>query len=126
MIPGSPPRRSRRSGPLAIRPNLIVNRRRVNAEAGLAELAGETVAKLFESIPGVSGVDTNEIQFKDGAAGVLLEFSFPASGYTVVQMHAMRIDDGVLTTMALSTEKSRCTPEEQLRLKNCLASAARA
>lgn len=109
---------------LPVRPNLIINRRRVDAGSDLAQLAAETCTQLFDTIPGISGIDTNELKFKDGVDGVVLEFSFPTAGYTVVQLHAMRVDGDVLTSMALCTEKSRLSPEEHRRFMSSLASAS--
>ncbi|MCC7382017.1 MAG: hypothetical protein IT384_09315 [Deltaproteobacteria bacterium] len=109
---------------LPVRPNLIVNRRRVAAGTDIAQLAAETCTQLLETIPGISGIETHALSFKDGVEGVLLELSFPTAGYTVVQLHAMRVDGDVLTSMVISTEKSRLSPDELRRFKSSLASAA--
>lgn len=109
---------------LPVRPNLNVNRRRLPAPRDIAQLAADTCSELFETVPGVSGIETHELKFKDGVDGVVLEFSFPMAGYTVVQLHAMRVDGDVLTTMAICTEKSRLSPEEHRRFMGSLASAS--
>ena len=109
---------------LPVRPNLNVNRRRLPAPREIVQLAADTCTELFETVPGVSGIETHELKFKDGVDGVVLEFSFPMAGYTVVQLHAMRIDGDVLTTMAICTEKSRLSAEEHRRFMGSLASAS--
>jgi hypothetical protein len=102
----------------------VVNRRKIEAGRSLDEVAGDTCAELFQTIPGISEIDTNELAFKDGAQGVLLEYSFATAGFTVVQLHALRLDGDVLTSMAISTEKSRLSPQERDRFRRSLASAS--
>src|SRR5687768_5333769 len=109
---------------VAVRPNLVVNRRKIEAGRGLDEVAGETCSELFQTIPGISEINTSELEFKDGAQGVLLEYSFATAGFTVMQLHALRLDGDVLTSMAISTEKSRLSREEQERFRRSLASAS--
>src|SRR5262245_33313452 len=79
-----------------VRPNLIVHRRKIEAE-DIADVAATICDQLMKSIEGLSEIATSELVFKDGVEGMLLEFSFPAVGnYSVVQMQALRIDAGVL------------------------------
>ncbi len=109
---------------MPVRPNLVVHRRTVGEQQNLAEVASTVCDELMQSIEGLSKIATSELVFEDGASGMLLEFSFPAVGsYEVVQLHAMRMDGGVLTSLTLCTEGSRITPEVHRRYRECLASA---
>ena len=48
----------------------------------------------------------------DGAEGVLLAYSLSApKGLEVCQFRAMRLDDGMLTTLTVSTERAQLTDE---------------
>jgi len=106
-----------------VRPNLIVHRKKIGDEH-VADVAATVCDQLMKSIEGVSEIAASQLVFKDGAEGMLLEFSFPAVGnYSVVQMQALRIDAGVLTTLTLCTEMSRLTPQEHVRFRACLSSA---
>jgi hypothetical protein len=108
-----------------VRPNLVVHRRTVGEQKDLADVASSVCDQLMRSIDGLSKIATSELVFDDGVTGMLLEYSFPAVGsYEVVQLHAMRLDGGVLTSLTLCTEGSRVTPEVHRRYRECLSSAS--
>ena len=108
---------------MPVRPNLVVHRRTVG-EKDLADVTASVCDQLMKSIDGLSKIATSELVFKDGVSGMLLEYSFPAVGsYEVVQLHAMRLDGEVLTSLTLCTEGSRITPEVHRQYRECLSSA---
>jgi hypothetical protein len=92
----------------AVRPNLTVTRVQVE-HPDLAAIAARAADELLDRIKGVQGLRTTELEFADGAKGLLLEYAFPLMGFTVVQLQAMRIDGDTLTTLVLCTEASRLT-----------------
>jgi hypothetical protein len=109
---------------LPVRPNLIVHRRRVDPDQEVQDAASVICEQLMKSIEGLSEIAVSELAFQDGVTGLLLEFSFPAtSSYKVVQLEALRIDAGVLTTLTYCTEMTRLTPEEHRRFSAFLSSA---
>jgi hypothetical protein len=110
---------------LPVRPNLIVQRRKVDKGQDLPVIAAGVCGQLLDSIEGIGEIASAEITFQDGVIGLLLEFSFPAVGtYRIVQLHALRLDGEILTSMTLCTEMSRLTPEVHGRYRACLASAS--
>jgi hypothetical protein len=110
---------------LPVRPNLIVHRRKVDRGQDVSDVAAEVCNQLLNSIEGISEIATSEIVFQDGVIGLLLELSFPAvATLRIVQLHALRIDDDVLTSLTLCTEMSRMTSDQHDRYRACLASAS--
>ncbi len=89
----------------AIRPSLIAHRRTTGAVATLEMLTGEVVAELVSSITGLSALTTETFSYVDGAVGVIVGFDFAAAEVgTARQYHALRLDDGVLTTLTLTID----------------------
>lgn len=101
---------------LVVRPNLIVQRRKVPAEIGgtpndIGRLVAAVVADLVRHIAGISTIDTDEFTFADGNVGLLIKYTMPGhKDFKLAQMQAARLDDDVLTTATLSTELSRLNP----------------
>lgn len=89
----------------AIRPSLIAHRRSVGSVATLELLTGEVVAELVSSIAGLSALTSESFSYDDAAIGTLVGFDFPAAEVgTARQYHALRLDDGVLTTLTLTID----------------------
>jgi hypothetical protein len=109
---------------LPIRPNLVVHRSKVETNDGINNVAARICAQLLSSVEGISAIEPSQLEFRDGVDGVLLEFSFPAAGYQVVQMHALRLDGDMLTSLTLCTEQSRFSSQERERYRKSLASAS--
>jgi len=88
-----------------IRPSLIAHRRHTGNAAPLELLASEVVAELVSSITGLSALTTESLSFADDVVGMLIGFDFPAAEVgTARQFHALRLDDGVLTTLTLTID----------------------
>lgn len=110
----------------AIRPSLIVHRRDVGEHAALEVLAGEVTAELVTSVPGLSELASEEMRFADGAAGMMVSFSFALEEVgTARQYHALRKDGGVLTTLTLTVDKLALTDTVKERWLSVLASAVK-
>ncbi len=98
---------------LVVRPNLIVQRRKVPATSGgvptsIGSLVAAVCADLVRHIAGISTIDTDELAFADGHVGLLIQYTMPGhKDFKLAQMQAARLDDDVLTTATLSTELSR-------------------
>jgi hypothetical protein len=109
-----------------VRPNLVVHRM-PTAETDLARHAAHAQADLIKNIPGLSEIDVQDMRFADGAEGVLLAYALPApKGLEVCQFRAMRLDDGTLTTLTISTEREQLTPERKESYLLALGSASMA
>jgi hypothetical protein len=107
-----------------IRPNLVVHRRA--GAVSLAAAVAEVREKLGLSIPGLSKIESSELAFADGAVGVLLSYRFPAArvgALEVCQLQALRVDDGVLTTLTLTTEGRHLDDAARAAYRRSLASA---
>lgn len=88
-----------------IRPSLIAHRRHTGTVATLELLAGEVVAELVSSIIGLSALTNESFTYADGAVGIIIGFDFAAAEVgTARQYHALRLDDGVLTTLTLTID----------------------
>jgi hypothetical protein len=106
----------------AVRPNLTITR----VDAGgsdLEAITARTCDELMARIKGIQGIKASELEFADGARGVLIEYAFPVMQLVVVQMQAMRIDGRTLSTMVLCTESSRFTAEVRGQWVKSLSSA---
>ncbi|MDP2345898.1 MAG: hypothetical protein Q8O67_33470 [Deltaproteobacteria bacterium] len=96
---------------LPVRPNLIVQRRKVDAAAHIGGLVAAVCADLVRHIAGISTIDSDEFTFADGKVGLLIKYTMPAhKEFKLAQMQAARLDDDVLTTVTISTELSRLNP----------------
>ncbi|HEY4220080.1 MAG TPA: hypothetical protein VGO62_02030, partial [Myxococcota bacterium] len=110
---------------LVIRPNLIVQRRRVPANADLNALVAQVCADLVRNIQGLSPVDATGFAFADGKDGSLIKYTMPGyKEFKIAQMQAMRLDDDVVTTASISTELTRLNPAVLEDYLKCLASIA--
>lgn len=108
----------------SVRPNLIVTRRAVERDSELTELMAGIAADLVRHIQGLSPLETTEFKFKDGTQGLLLKYSFPAhEKFSVLQFQAGRVDDGVFTTITLTTEPTRLSSDQTAQYLECIASA---
>lgn len=93
---------------LVVRPNLIVQRRKVVLPTDVGALVAGVCADLVRHVAGISTIDTDEFTFADGKVGLLLKYTMPAfKEFKLAQMQAARLDDDVLTTVTISTELSR-------------------
>jgi hypothetical protein len=82
--------------------------------------------ELRRSIPGISGIDCVDARFADGRDGVILGYSFPAprvGGVILCQLQAARLDDGVLSTLTLTTTLAQLTESRRDQFIRILASA---
>jgi hypothetical protein len=96
---------------LVVRPNLIVQRRKVELPSDVSALVAGVCADLVRHIGGISTIDSDEFTFKDGAVGLLIQYTMPGfKEFKLAQMQAARLDDDVFTTVTLSTEVSRLNP----------------
>ncbi|MFO0727491.1 MAG: hypothetical protein U1E65_27185 [Myxococcota bacterium] len=108
----------------SVRPNLIVTRRLTGEDQSLADLMSGVSADLMRHIQGLSPIESTEFSFKDGGRGLLLKYSFPAhERFSVLQFQAGRLDNGVFTTITLSTEPTRLKPEDTQAYLESIASA---
>jgi hypothetical protein len=109
-----------------IRPSLIINRRHVGNTASLEVLAGEVTAELVTSVPGLSELATEEMAFNDGAPGIIVSFSFALEELgTARQLHALRKDGNVLTTLTLTIDKLSLNDAGKQRWFNLIASTVK-
>jgi hypothetical protein len=106
---------------LTVRPNLMVHRR--PAGGSIEMICGEICAELVSAIPGMDNLVTGHFAFADGVQGMLLSFDFPANDARVRQFLAMRIDNGMLTTLTLSVDGATLNEAAQKRYLGSLASA---
>jgi hypothetical protein len=108
---------------VAVRPNLIVRRKPVAPGVSLEAYAGEMCGEVVRSVGGIEGLETSGFKFKDGTVGLIVAFEMAAmTGVTLVQMHALRKDGDVVTTLALTLDKN--TPAEaRARAVEALATA---
>jgi hypothetical protein len=95
---------------VSVRDNVIVHRARAPAGQDLDGIATKRVAELLHALPGLSGLETAELVFADGAIGRLIRFTFPASTQlSLHQSHALRLDEGVLTAVTLTSDAAALT-----------------
>jgi len=107
-----------------VRPNLVVHRRPERDTDDLARVSARVCSELLTSIPGLSAIESADVQFQDGRRGVMLAYAMPApKGLEICQWQALRLDGGVLTTLTLSTEKNALTPERKDAYVRALTSA---
>jgi hypothetical protein len=90
----------------AIRPNLIVQRRQVDAGSEAGTHVAAIVANLVKHVDGISKVETTEFSFDDGAKGFLLKYTVPGAGAKLAQIEAARLDGDVLTTAVITAALS--------------------
>jgi hypothetical protein len=96
---------------LVVRPNLIVQRRKVDLPTDVGALVGGVCADLVRHIAGISTIDTDEFTFADGNVGLIIKYTMPGfKEFKLAQMQAARLDGDVFTTVTLSTELSRLNP----------------
>jgi hypothetical protein len=137
--PAAPPA----PGPRAVRPNLIVQSRAARPGAEIGLLAGEYMAELGQSVGGMKDLTSVPFEFDDGTTGVLLAYDFPmappgaahaaggappkpaAAGGGMRQYHALRLDEGRLTTMTLTVGTADLTPALGESYLKALASSKR-
>lgn len=104
------------------RPNLTMSR--APLESGdLEGYAAHTLDHLIDRVQGVEGARSSRLLFADGVEGILLEYSFPIMSFEVVQLQALRVDEGVLTKLVFCTEGSLFTGDDRDRAIEMLASA---
>ena len=97
---------------LPVRPNLIVQRRKVTMPTDVSRLVAAVCADLVRHIAGISAIDMDDFTFADGNVGLLIKYTMPAhKEFKLAQMQAARLDDDVLTTATISTELSRLNAE---------------
>jgi hypothetical protein len=107
---------------IVVRPNLIVQRRKV-AVADLNMIVAGVCAELMRNVSGISPIDTTGLRFADGREGSLLKYTMPGhKEFKIVQLQAMRLDDDIVTSAMLSTEMSRLNAGQLEELLACLAS----
>lgn len=93
---------------LVVRPNLIVQRKKVVLPTDVGAQVAMVCADLVRHVSGISTIDTDEFAFADGKVGLLIKYTMPAfKEFKLAQMQAARLDDDVLTTVTISTELSR-------------------
>ncbi len=85
-------------------PSLIAHSKKARPQASLEELAGEVAAELATSVPGMSGLTTAELTFRDGQVGVLFAYDLPSPSPSgaLRQYHALRLDEHRLTSLTLT------------------------
>ena len=106
-----------------IRPNMIVHRR-PEKSADLAAVLAHVQGELLTAVSGISPIEAADVTFADGKKGALIAYSMPApKGLEISQLQAMRLDDGVLTTLTVSTERAALTPERKAAYVKALVSA---
>jgi hypothetical protein len=107
-----------------IRPNLVVHRRPDESGGDLPRVVANVQGDLATSVPGLSRVESADIAFSDGAAGVLLAYSMPAPrGLEIAQLQALRLDGDTVTSLTISTEREQLTDERRAAYIAALASA---
>ncbi|MBI4816578.1 MAG: hypothetical protein HY791_09980 [Deltaproteobacteria bacterium] len=109
-----------------IRPNLIMNRKRVGLGATLALLTAEVTAELASTIIGLRALATDEIRFDDGCEGIIVSFEFPMREVASVrQFHALRLDDGIFTDVTLTVDGMTLNEAAKAKWLTVLSSARR-
>jgi len=76
------------------------------------------IAQTAKAVPGLEEVGSpGPLNFDDGATGVIATISFPATQQIrLTQLHAFRIDDGILTQLvATASESEAARKHEELR-----------
>ena len=83
-------------------PSLIVQTKPARPGADLGQLAGETLAELAQSVPGIKQASKSDFSFDDGGTGVLLAYSFATQAGELRQYFALRLAKGRLCTLTLT------------------------
>lgn len=113
-LPGDDLKEARAPGmtQLPVRPNLIVQRKKVSKPNDIGKLVAAICADLVRHIAGISTIDMDDFTFADGNVGLLIKYTMPAhKEFKLAQMQAARLDEDVLTTATISTELSRLNPD---------------
>lgn len=107
-----------------VRPNLLIRRRPARTGATLEQLAGEMCGELVKSLPGLDDLETAVFKFTDGHEGLMVAYDFAATEATLLrQYHALRLDEGTLTTLTLTCDARALSEELRDRWFASLASA---
>jgi hypothetical protein len=111
----------------APRTSMVAHVTPARAGASLPELAGEMTADLTRGVPGMRDLTTAELQFRDGAAGILLAYTLSAGpAGSLRQYHALRLDEGRLSTLTLTVPVSTLNETTAQLYVEALASMRRA
>lgn len=107
-----------------IRPNLVVQRKKVPAGTRLIEIAGGMCAELVRHVPGISEIDRDEgFTFADGSQGVLLKYTMPGfKEIRLLQLQAVRLDDDVSTSMLITAGAADISEDALNAYLGCLRS----
>lgn len=107
-----------------IRPNLVVQRKRVADRTRLLDIAGGMCAELIRHVPGISEIDRDEaFAFADGSTGVLLKYTMPGfKEIRLLQLQAVRLDGDVSTSMLITAGAADISEDALENYMGCLRS----
>lgn len=99
---------------VSVRPNVIVHRKQAKPGVALVDLVGTALAEFIRTMVQLENVQKSEFAFQDGSNGFLIRFDYPATkDKTLRQYHAFRLDDGILTTLALTADAVTVASSEE-------------
>ncbi|MCB9637700.1 MAG: hypothetical protein H6728_17735 [Myxococcales bacterium] len=111
---------------IQIQPNLIIHRRSAKQDASLEEYVGEACAELLKTIGNLEAFEKRTFTFSDQQEGFLVSFLCPATKTdSLRQYHAYRLDDGKITTLALTVDAKQASKDQEQRYLQTLASLCR-
>lgn len=98
--------------------NIVVNRTSTESEDPEVE-RGKFMAQVVKAVPNLEvHSDAEEFTFTDKRKGVITTLSFPATAeIKLIQLHAFRIDDGVLTQIVVTVDEASSQDERDALLK---------
>lgn len=107
----------------AARTNLVLERRRIEEGISFEALIESIGADLAQALPEMQDLHSEAFEFSDGHRGALMSYRFSyRDGLPMEQRQALRIDDGWLSILVLTTP-SPLELREQDKLLSVLRSA---
>lgn len=99
---------------MSVRPNVIVHRKHAKPDVPLVDLVGTALAEFVRTMVQLDNVQKSEFAFQDGFKGFLIRFDYPATKDKVLrQYHAFRLDEGILTTLALTVDAVKVASSDE-------------
>ena len=108
---------------LKVNPNLIIHRRPAPKDRAVEMIAGEMMAEMAASIADMENLTTEAFDFRDNVPGIIIGFDFGAGQHARLrQFHALRVDDGTLTTSTLTVDAQTLNDSNKAEYLAILAS----
>lgn len=94
-----------------VRPNVVVDRRRLAKGATLEALAAICRREVSEAVESYRVVSADPLRFADGVEGLAVCYELRAGPYLLLQTQAVRVDGDTGTTLTITS--SAAVPNEQ-------------